>query len=200
MSSPDPVTAADPAAAADPAVTSAASAPTTESGPHYRRNETDAQRLDRNFGELLQELRVVQAGVQILFGFMLSLAFQSRFGKLDTFQLSVYLVTLLSSALAVVFLVGPVAAHRLLFRHGVKDFLVRYTARLAAGGLLCLAVSVTGGVVLVIDVLLTRAAAISVGSSLIAVGLVIWLAVPLTIRRHSAGPVTETEPGSATPG
>lgn len=157
-------------------------------GAHYRRSETEAQKLDRNFAELLQELRVAQAGVQILFGFLLSLAFQTRFETLDVFQLDVYLVTLLSSALAVVFLVGPVAAHRLLFRRGMKDFLVRYTARLTAYGLGFLAVSVIGGVVLVADVLLTRAASIGIGSGLIAVGLLVWLAIPLAVRRRTDDP------------
>lgn len=157
-------------------------------GAHYRRSETEAQRLDRNFAELLQELRVAQAGVQILFGFLLSLAFQTRFETLDVFQLDVYLVTLLSSAMAVVFLVGPVAAHRMLFRRGVKDFLVRYTARLMAGGLGFLAVSVIGGVVLVVDVLLARATSIGIGSALIAVGLMIWLVIPAIVRRRTGDP------------
>lgn len=188
MSTPDPVASPDPGAASAPA------------GRHYRRTETEAQRLDRNFGELLQELRVSQAGVQILFGFLLSLAFQSRFGTLDTFQLNVYLVTLVSSALAVIFLVGPVAAHRLLFRRGVKGFLVRYTARLTVGGLGFLAVSVVGGVVLVVDVLFTRAASIGIGSSLVAVGLVVWLAIPLTVRRRTADPASGTEPESGASG
>lgn len=114
----------------------------------YTRHETEAHRLDRNFNELLQELRVAQAGVQILFGFLLSLAFQARFGNLDSFQLNVYITTLIAAALSVVCFTAPVAAHRLLFRRGVKDFLVHYTARLAGIGLIFLAAAVVGGVVL----------------------------------------------------
>lgn len=137
---------------------------------------------------MLQEVRVAQAGVQILFGFLLSLAFQARFSTLDTFQLDVYLVTLIAAALAVTFLTGPVAAHRLLFRRGLKDFLVHYTARLTAIGIGFLAVSVVGGVVLVVDVLLTRPVAISVGAALVAVGLGIWLVIPATVLRRQRDP------------
>ncbi len=154
----------------------------------YTRDESDAQRLDRNFGELLQELRVAQAGVQILFGFLLSLAFQARFESLDTFQLDVYLGTLVAAALAVTFLTGPVAAHRILFRRGVKDFLVRYTARLAATGLLFLAVAVVGGVVLVVDVLLTRGAALGIGAGIVLIGLTFWLVIPLSVRKKGHRP------------
>lgn len=154
----------------------------------YTRNETEAQRLDRNFGELLQELRVAQAGIQILFGFLLSLAFQSRFQALDTFQLDVYLVTLIAAALAVICFTGPVAAHRLLFRRGVKDFLVRYTARLAGVGLAFLAVAVVGGVVLVIDVLLSHAASIGIGVALVVIGSALWLLVPWSVRHRGHEP------------
>jgi hypothetical protein len=154
----------------------------------YTRHETESQRLDRNFNELLQELRVAQAGVQILFGFLLSLAFQARFETLDQFQLDVYIVTLIAAALAVVFFTGPVAAHRLLFRRGVKDFLVRYTARLAGIGLVFLAAAVVGGVELVIDVLLSRGASLGVGGGLVLVGILLWIVLPLRVRDFGRDP------------
>lgn len=154
----------------------------------YTRHESESQRLDRNFGELLQELRVTQAGVQILFGFLLSMVFQSRFTTLDHFELAVYLTTLISSALAVTFLTGPVAAHRLLFRRGVKDFLVRYTARMAALGVGFLAVAVIGGVILVTDVLLSRGAALGIGGGLAAVGVLVWIVIPFTVRNAAGDP------------
>ncbi len=154
----------------------------------YTRSETEAQRLDRNFGELLQELRVAQAGIQILFGFLLSLAFQSRFAALDNFQLGVYLVTLVAAALAVICFTGPVAAHRLLFRRGVKDFLVRYTARLAGVGLGFLAVAVVGGVVLVVDVLFGHGASFGIGVALVVIGTAIWLLLPWSVRRRGHEP------------
>jgi hypothetical protein len=154
----------------------------------YTRHETESQRLDRNFNELLQELRVAQAGVQILFAFLLSLAFQARFETLDQFQLDVYIVTLIAATLAVVFFTGPVAAHRLLFRRGVKDFLVRYTARLAVFGLMFLSIAVVGGVVLVIDVLLSRGPSLGIGAALVVVGLVLWILIPLRVRNAAGDP------------
>lgn len=154
----------------------------------YRRHEDESKRLDRNFNELLQELRVSQAGVQILFGFLLSLAFQSRFETLDTFQLDVYLVALIASALAVTFFTGPVVAHRLLFRRRLKDYIVQYGARLAGTGLVFLATAVICGLVLVIDVLLTRTASISIGAGMLVVGLVIWVVLPLLQRRRGINP------------
>lgn len=154
----------------------------------YTRSESEAERLDRNFGELLQELRVAQAGIQILFGFLLSLAFQSRFEALDTLQLGIYLVTLVAAALAVICFTGPVAAHRLLFRRGVKDFLVRYTARLAGVGLGFLAVTALGGVVLVVDVLLGHGASFGTGGALVAILTAIWLLVPWSVRHRGHEP------------
>ncbi|WP_353650137.1 DUF6328 family protein [Nakamurella sp. A5-74] len=176
----------------DPAAGQSGPAPerrrSSDPGAGYVRRETQAQRLDRNFAEMLQEVRVAQAGVQILFGFLLSLAFQARFSSLDTFQLDVYLVTLIAAALAVTFLTGPVAAHRLLFRRGLKDFLVHYTARLTTIGIGFLAVSVVGGVLLVVDVLLSRPVAISIGSALVAIGIVVWLVIPATMLRRRRDP------------
>lgn len=154
----------------------------------YHRDESTGQRLDRNFSEQLQELRVAQAGVQILFAFLLSLAFQARFTELDGFELVLYLVTLVAAALAVVCFTGPVAAHRLLFRRGVKDFLVRYTSRMAVAGLSFLAAAVLGGVMLVVDVLQPRWLAFTIGGGLLAVGLVVWVLIPMSIRRRTSDP------------
>ena len=115
----------------------------------YRRDESRATRLDRNFGELLQELRVAQTGVQILFAFLLSIAFQQRFNTLDDLQTGLYLATLVGAAVAAILLIAPVAAHRVLFRRHRKDEVVALTARLAAFGLGFLAVAVLGGVLLI---------------------------------------------------
>src|SRR6266581_2987996 len=101
----------------------------------YSREESEAQRLDRNYAELLQELRVAQTGVQILFAFLLTIAFQQRFASIDAFQRGVYVTTLVAAAIAAVLLIGPVAAHRLLFGLRLKDELVTFTGRLATGGL-----------------------------------------------------------------
>ncbi|HET7399916.1 MAG TPA: DUF6328 family protein [Intrasporangium sp.] len=153
---------------------------------HYTRNESEAARLDRNYAEQLQELRIAQAGVQILFAFLLTIPFQQRFTTLTDFQRGVYVSTLVTAALSVLIFTAPVALHRLLFRAGVKDFIVLYTEVLMVVGLLTLCLTILGGTTLVLDVLLSHTAALVVAGmlSLVAVGL--WLAVPLWRRARRA--------------
>ena len=149
----------------------------------YSREETKAQQLDRNFNEQLQEVRIALAGVQILFAFLLTLPFQQRFERLTAIQQDIYLVTLASAAVSVVLFTTPVAAHRVLFREGVKDFIVRYVSRLTATGLLTMLITVIGGTVLVLDVMLSHIVSLVVGVLLTVLALVLWVAVPL--RRKS---------------
>src|ERR1700761_1578050 len=100
-----------------------------------RRGETERQRWDRNFADLLQELRVAQTGVQILFAFLLTLPFSNGFPKTTQFQKVVYVVALLSAAAATALIISPVAFHRALFRQGRKPELVRYAHAMATAGL-----------------------------------------------------------------
>jgi hypothetical protein len=93
------------------------------------RQESLEERADRNLGELVQELRVVGLGVQVLFGFLLSLPFTMRFTKLTDFERDLYLASLVLAALATTLLIGPVAYHRLVFRRGMKEQLVRSRTR-----------------------------------------------------------------------
>src|SRR6202046_4554609 len=95
------------------------------------RDESEAERDDRNLAELLQELRVAGLGVQVLFGFLLSLPFTNRFARLSHGQGDLYLATLVLSALATALLLGPVAYHRLVFRRGQKEGLVRAASTMA---------------------------------------------------------------------
>src|SRR5919112_1711476 len=88
------------------------------------RGETLDQVLDRNLNELLQELRVAFTGVQILFAFLLGLAFTQRFGELDGFGITVYTIALLPTASATMVLLAPVSFHRIVFRRGQKAALV----------------------------------------------------------------------------
>ncbi|MDC5698266.1 DUF6328 family protein [Intrasporangium calvum] len=150
----------------------------------YDREETRGERLDRNFDEQLQETRIAQAGVQILFGFLLTLPFQQRFETLTDFQRRIYLGTLIASAVAVVLFTAPVAVHRVLFRQGLKDFIVAYTSKLASAGLVALAVSVVGGLVLVLDVLIDHTLAMWIGGALAVLTLVLWWAVPAARQRR----------------
>ena len=146
----------------------------------YTRNESEAQRIDRNFGEQLQELRIAQAGVQILFAFLLTIPFQQRFTILSDLQRNIYVFTLLAAALSVIVFTAPVALHRTLFRDGLKDFIVSYTDRLMMIGLCTLGIGIIGGVVLVLDVLMSHTAALWVGGGLLAVVIALWVAVPLS--------------------
>ena len=158
------------------------------------RNETPAERDNRNFQELLQELRVTQTGVQILFAFLLTLAFTPRFPSLDGLQRGVYITTLLLAVLSAALFTAPAALHRTLFRHGAKRLIVDISSRLASLGLAVLALSFTGAVMLVVDVVLGRAAGLgaAAGTLLACVGL--WWALPRVAERvhdrvtHPHGP------------
>ena len=145
----------------------------------YTRDESEADRIDRNFGEQLQELRIAQAGVQILFAFLLTIPFQQRFTILTDLQRNIYVFTLLAAAVSVIVFTAPVAMHRTLFRDGLKDFIVTYTDRLMSVGLFTLGIGIIGGVVLVLDVLMSHTAAFWIGGALLALGLVLWVGVPM---------------------
>jgi len=151
-------------------------------GPGGQRDESSAERLDRNYVEMLQELRVLQAGMQILFGFLLSLAFQSRFADTTRFQRDVYVVTLVCAAVATACLIAPVPFHRLIFRRGMKADLIRAADRYVGAGLVFLFLSMTGAILLVLDFLLGRGVAFAVSGTLAATFVVLWLVVPLWSR------------------
>src|SRR6478752_8083738 len=112
------------------------------------RDETVAERADRNFNELLQELRVAQTGVQILFAFLLTLPFTQRFARLSQFEEDVYLVTLVLATFATILMIGPVAQHRLNFRRDLKQHIVWDAHHMAILGLTCLAGAMIAAVLL----------------------------------------------------
>ena len=113
----------------------------TQPKEEARRDEDEAERLDRELIELLNELRVVMPGVQVLFGFLLTVPFQQRFSVVTDFQKDVYFVTLLLTAVSIAFLLGPSAFHRLTFRHGQKPYLIRLGTRQTIAGLVFLALA-----------------------------------------------------------
>jgi hypothetical protein len=146
------------------------------------RDETEEERNDRNLGELVQELRVAGLGVQVLFGFLLSLPFSSQFDRLSTEQRDLYLTCVVLSAVATTLLVGPVAYHRLVFRRGMKEDLVQFANLLAILGL-----TAVGGAVLAAVLLVTWfvAGAVAGGVITAVIGVMVgglWFGVPL-IRR-----------------
>ena len=144
-----------------------------------QRDESAAERLDRNFAELLQELRVAQTGVQILFAFLLTLAFTDRFGHLTTPQRAAYVVALLATALAAALLIAPVSYHRLLFRRHRKDELVRAAARFAVGGLFLVLVGVSAAVLLITDVVFGPIPAIIITALVVIWYGTFWYALPM---------------------
>jgi hypothetical protein len=143
------------------------------------RQESDLQRIDRNFNELLQELRVAQTGVQILFAFLLTLAFTQRFGSVSGFQRGLYYATLVASAAATSLLIAPVSLHRVLFRRHRKRQVLNVANRFALGGLVALWLALAGVMWFITDVLYGHGpgAAAAVVSALW-FG-VMWFALPL---------------------
>ncbi|MEC7052454.1 DUF6328 family protein [Streptomyces violaceochromogenes] len=154
-----------------------------EHRPCTARNETPLQRADRNFVELLQELRVTQTGVQILFAFLLSLAFTSRFEDLDTVQCVTYVITLLLAVLAAALFTAPAALHRSLFQQGAKPRIVQVSSRLATTGLSVLVFAFSGSVLLVVDVTTGRAGGIAAGAATFLVCVGLWGLLPRLVRR-----------------
>ncbi|MEV5437722.1 DUF6328 family protein [Streptomyces sp. NPDC052682] len=154
-----------------------------EQRPCTARNETPLERADRNFVELLQELRVTQTGVQILFAFLLSLAFTSRFHELDTVQHATYVTALLLAVLAAALFTAPAALHRSLFRQGAKPRIVQVSSRLATAGLVVLVFAFSASVMLVVDVTTGRVGGLAAGATtfLLCVGL--WGLLPQLVRR-----------------
>lgn len=135
--------------------------------------------LIRNWDELLQELRVSQTGVQILTGFLLTLPFTQRFEALDGLQRSVYLTVLVGSVVTTCLLVAPVAFHRLLFRRHRREWLVAAANRAARAGLVMLALTTSGVVFLVFDVVINREIAVVAGALTLLFFSVVWIVVPL---------------------
>ncbi|AVH60190.1 MULTISPECIES: DUF6328 family protein [Streptomyces] len=160
----------------------------SEQQPSAARDETPLERADRNFAELLQELRVTQAGVQILFAFLLTLAFTPRFTSIDTVQRVTYVTTLLLSVLAAALFTAPAAVHRSLFQQNVKPAIVRVSSRLATLGLYVLMLAFTGSVLLIVDVSLGRGAGIAAGAGTLAVCLALWSVLPRMVRRVDSHP------------
>lgn len=159
------------------------------------REESEDERLDRNLGELLQELRVALPGVQVLFAFLLAVPFQGNFTKITPFQEKVYFATLLCTAISAALLISPTAYHRLTFHLQQKRALVSLSNRLTIAGLGFLALAMTGAIMLITDFLFGSVAATVVFSLAAATMFVtLWGLLPLR-RRLSLS--REEGPGSA---
>ncbi|MDX1890363.1 DUF6328 family protein [Mycolicibacterium sp. 050158] len=146
------------------------------------RSETSTERLDRNWSSLLQELRVVQTGVQLLTGFLLTLPFQQRFDALDRDMKAVFLITVSCAVSASLLLIAPVGIHRMLFRQRRLPTLVSAAHRLAYAGLLLLGLALVGVTVIVFDAVSGPTAAVVAGVVALAGFTACWVAVPMWLR------------------
>jgi hypothetical protein len=146
--------------------------------PFSGRHETEAQRIDRNVGELLQELRVAGLGVQVLFGFLLAMPFTNLFASLDPEQHRLYLAVLLLAALSTALLTAPVAYHRIVFHHHQKRDLLRFANAAALAGLLTVALAISGAVLLVVSVVYDGLVAAIVAALVAGVYFALWYVAP----------------------
>jgi uncharacterized protein DUF6328 len=150
------------------------------------REESEAERLDRNLGELLQELRVALPGVQVLFAFLLAVPFQQNFTKITAFQKDVYFATLLLTAISAALLISPSAYHRLTFRMQQKDHLLVLANRFSIAGLVALALAMSMAIILITDVLFSTKATILTGALALGTFAFFWFALPLKRRFSSS--------------
>ena len=144
--------------------------------------------LTRNWDELLQEIRVTQTGVQILTGFLLTVPFSNRFGELTAFQKDVYLAVLAGSVLTTGLVVAPVAMHRVLFRQRRRELLVEWGNRFAMSGLALLALTLSGVVLLVVDIVVGTTAGWVAGAALLLVLTALWAVLPRVADRVDDSP------------
>ena len=145
--------------------------------PSDGRDETLDERMDRNWNEMLQELRVTQTGTQIITGFLLAIAFQNRFAELDKFQTGVYLGLVLAAVLTTALGLAPVNLHRVLFRKHAKQAVVEIAHVLLRITLVGVGIILTGAVLLIFDVVLDRSSAV-IAAAVVAVVLVAIALLP----------------------
>jgi hypothetical protein len=153
-----------------------------------RPQETEAERADRNLAELLQELRVAGIGVQVIFGFLLSLPFYMRFTTLGHAQRILYLITVMLAAASTALLLGPVAYHRLVFRRRLKESLVRAANAMAICGLATVGLTICAVVVLVVSSVEKGLPTILIGVFAVCLFAGLWFVLPLSRRLATTTP------------
>lgn len=149
------------------------------------RNETRDEQLDRNWDDLLQELRVMQTGVQLLAGFLVTLPFQSGFADLDHYQRTLYLTILALAGVTTLTMLVPIAVHRRLFGDGVKEWLVATAHPVSRVLLAAVAILVVGVTSMVFDVVVGRTAGRVAGAAVLGVALLLLVVIPALVDRAS---------------
>lgn len=148
------------------------------------RNETEQERLDRKWEDQLQELRVMQTGVQLLAGFLLTLPFQAKFADLDAFQRGLFLTLMLVAALTTLCVMTPVSVHRHLTGQHIKHRVVAAAQVAMLTALIGVALLVVGMLTLIFDVVVARTPAFVVGGSAALVAVVLLAVVPRVLERR----------------
>ncbi|MGW0337283.1 DUF6328 family protein [Streptomyces sp. NPDC003011] len=149
------------------------------------RNETEEERADRKWAELIQEVRVAQTGVQILFGFLLTVVFTPKYADLADTDKAIYIVTVVLGACATGALIGPVSLHRLVSGRRVKPQAVQWASRLTFVGLVLLLATMTSALLLILRVATHDGYVPWLVGGVVAWYLLCWFVVPLLARRHS---------------
>jgi hypothetical protein len=149
------------------------------------RDETRIERLDRNWGDILQELRATQTGTQIMTGFLLAAAFQQRFLELDGYQLWLYLVLVALACIATLLGFAPVILHRQLFGRQQKQRIVQRGNRLLLGHLLVSTLLAAGVAGFIFELALNRAAGFIALAIAIVAAALLWIVVPRLATRRS---------------
>ncbi|MEU6666716.1 DUF6328 family protein [Streptomyces sp. NPDC046727] len=153
------------------------------------RDETEEERADRMWGELIQEVRVAQTGVQILFGFLLTVVFQPRYASLATTDQTIYIVTVVLGASATGALIGPVSLHRLVSGRRVKPQAVRLASRMTFVGLVLLLATMASSLLLILRVATHDSRVPYLVAAVVAGYLLCWYGLPLWARRrHTTRP------------
>ena len=150
-------------------------------------NESPEERAARQFEELLQELRVMLPGVEILFAFLLTAPFSNRFNELPDYSRVLYIVPLVASALAIAMFISPTALHRLQGRGRDKRELTRISTRLAVTGMFFLIVAITTGIFIIVDFVQGKDTALALSATLAVVLVTLWFVLPLHRRRKLDG-------------
>ena len=161
---------------------------TSEPDPEAHLNEDqDSSRLDRELHELIEELRALIPGAEVLFGFLLAIRFTAEFKELDTVLESVYYGAIVATAVSLVLLLAPSIFHRIRFREGDKEALLRKGNREAIAGSFVLALALTAALFIISELLFSREVAIAVAVAFFAFAAWRWWLVALKRKVEDAG-------------
>ncbi|GHH14532.1 DUF6328 family protein [Streptomyces lanatus] len=157
----------------------------TEQERRTGRDESEEERADRRWGELLQEVRVTQMGVQILFGFLLTVVFTTKYDSLADTDQNIYIATVIVGAAATGALIGPVALHRLVAGRRIKPQAVEWASKMTFVGLLLLLCTMAGSLLLILRVATHDDFVVWLVAGIVVWYVLCWFVLPLWARRRA---------------